>query len=105
MSFNLRNKTVDKRHLSRADKESYRPMARQKALAHINQGRGNMAWELNSPKNTTTQKAGTGGFTQGISIQQERLRNKGAELARSKQLRTEGTSMPSLTQGMFNKGY
>tara|TARA_Y100001970_G_scaffold179195_1_gene218125 strand:+ start:73 stop:381 length:309 start_codon:yes stop_codon:yes gene_type:complete len=102
VSFNLRNKTVDRRHLSASDKESYRPAARQRALARINQGRGALAWGLNSQKNTTSQNPGTGGFTQGITIQQQRLRDQGADLARSKQLRQEGISTPSLTQGMFN---
>ena len=41
----------------------------------------------NMPKNTTDRRPGTGGFTQGIGIQQQRMRNKGAEVRRAKSLR------------------
>ena len=37
----------------------------------------------------TEQKPGTGGFTQGISIQQQRLRDIGEENRRARQLRSE----------------
>ena len=36
---------------------------------------------------TVAQKPGTGGFTQGFAIQQQRLREEGAKVRRSKQLR------------------
>lgn len=48
------------------------------------------------PKNTTDRKPGTGGFTQGIAIQQQRVRDKGAELKRSKALR------PTTDMGMYD---
>ena len=49
-----------------------------------------MAWDANRERRTVDRTPGTGGFTQGISIQQQRLRDEGAKLERSKQLRNEG---------------
>ncbi len=98
MAFNLRNTTVDKRRLSAADKEAYRPRTRMAAMKRTSQLRGKMAWENNKPARTQSRREGTGGFTGGIAIQQERMRRKGAELARARQLKAEGTYMPSLTQ-------
>ena len=49
--------------------------------------RGQQAQRRNAPPRTVEQKPGTGGFTQGIAIQQQRLRDEGAKVRRSKQLR------------------
>lgn len=89
MAVNLRNKPVDRRRLSAADKESYKPTQRLKAVAKVKAYRGQMAMENNNEQFRTEKKPGTGGFTGGVGIQQERLRDKGAKLARSKQLRSE----------------
>jgi len=89
-AFNLRNGTVDKRRLSAADKRSYRPQQRQKAVARARAHRGQMAWDAHRERRTVDQTPGTGGFAQGINIQQQRLRDEGAKLKRSKQLRNEG---------------
>jgi len=102
VAFNLRNTTVDKRRLSKADKEAYRPRTRMAQMKKTSQLRGNMAWENNKPIRTQSRREGTGGFTGGLAIQQERMRRIGADLERSRQLKAEGTYMPSLTQGMFN---
>ena len=101
MAFNLRNTTVDKRRLSAADKETYRPNTRMAQMKKTSQRRGNMAWANNKPVGTESSE-GTGGFTGGLAIQQERMRRIGADLERSRQLKAEGTYMPSLTQGMFS---
>ncbi len=105
MAVNLRNSPVDKRRLKKADREQYKPKQAKQALAKVKAWRGQQAWEANRPVSSESKRGGTGGFTHGLSIQHQRLRDKGSDLARSKSLRQEGTYMPSLTQGMFNKGY
>ena len=88
-STNLRNKPVDKRRLSAEDKESYRPGNRSKALSRARQRKGQMAWDSKVTRGTQEQKPGTGGFTSGLAMQQNRNRNEGAKVARSKALRAE----------------
>ena len=88
-STNLRNKPVDRRRLSAEDRESYRPNNRASALAKARQRKGQMAWDTKVTRGTQEQKPGTGGFTKGLAAQQDRNRQKGAEVARSKQLRAE----------------
>ena len=89
-AFNLRNTPVDKRRLSSADRQNYRPQRRQQAVSRARAHRGQMAWDAHRERRTVDQTPGTGGFTQGINIQQQRLRDEGAKLERSKQLRNEG---------------
>ena len=48
-----------------------------------------MAWDSKVSRGTQEQKPGTGGFTSGLALQQQRNREKGAEVARSKALRPE----------------
>ena len=86
---NLRNKPVDRRRLKAEDKAQYKPQERMKAVSKARQRKGQMAWSKNTKQGRQEQTPGTGGFTAGIHTQQERLRQKGAELARSKQLRNE----------------
>ncbi len=88
-STNLRNKPVDRRRLSAQDKESYRPNNRASALAKARQRKGQMAWDSKVSRGTQEQKPGTGGFTKGLAAQQERNRNEGAKVRRSKALRPE----------------
>ena len=87
MAANLRDKPVDRRRLSAQDRASYRPGDRTQKIARARQRKGQMAQQQNTPINTTTRRPGTGGFTKGIGLQQQRLREKGAELKRSKALR------------------
>jgi len=87
---NLRNKPVDRRRLNAEDKKAYRPGGRQMALAKARQRRGRMAWNEHSEKRTVEQRPGSGGFTGGIGIQQQRMREEGQKIERSKQLRGEG---------------
>ena len=86
--MNLRNTPVDKRRL-KAEDRGFDTSKRQVALKRAKQRRGSAAYARNRQIKTTTQKPGTGGFTQGISIQQARLRDKGMEAKRSKGLRPE----------------
>ena len=88
-STNLRNKPVDKRRLSAQDRESYRSGSRSQALSRARQRNGQMAWDSKVSRVTQEQKPGTGGFTSGLAMQQQRNREKGAEVQRSKQLRAE----------------
>ena len=88
-STNLRNKPVDRRRLSAADRQSYRPNKRASALAKARQRKGQMSWDAKVSRGTQEQKPGTGGFTKGLAAQQERNRAKGAEVKRAKALRAE----------------
>lgn len=87
---NLRNKPVDKRRLSAEDKAQYQPQARSSALARARVRRGQLAWDNKVQLGRQEQTPGTGGFSAGLGIQQQRNREKGAELQRSKQLRSTG---------------
>ena len=84
---NLRNKPVDKRRLNAQDRAQYNPRTAAKSVAQARLKRGQLAWENKVPVGRQERRPGTGGFTQGISMQQDRVRNEGAKLARSKQLR------------------
>jgi hypothetical protein len=84
---NLRNKPIDRRRLSAEDRAQYNPRTKAKSVAQARLKRGQLAWENKVPVGRQERKPGTGGFTQGISMQQARVRNEGAKLARSKQLR------------------
>ncbi len=88
--MNLRNKPVDRRRLSAEDRAIYSPQNRQTAAARTRAYRGQMAWDNNSQKPTQTATPGSGGFTMGRQAQQARLRDEGAKLTRSRQLRNEG---------------
>ena len=78
------------------DRSAYRPGQRMQKIARARARKGYMSQLENMPVNTTDRKAGTGGFTQGLSIQQARVREKGAELKRAKQLR------PTTDTGMYD---
>ena len=91
-STNLRNKPVDRRRLSAEDRQSYQPGNRALAVSKARARKGQLAWNNKVNVGRQEQKPGTGGFTQGIAMQQSRLREKGAELERSKQLRNETAS-------------
>ena len=85
---NLRNKPVDKRRLSAQDKSQYQSNNRRSAVARARARRGQMAWKNNTKVGRQEQTPGTGGVSLGRGTQQQRLREKGQELARSKELRS-----------------
>ena len=87
MAVNLRNKPVDRRRLSVADRESYKPDMRLKAVQRANAYRGQMAMQNNNDQFRTEQKPGTGGFTGGAGVQQSRLRKVGQETRRAESFR------------------
>ncbi len=86
--MNLRNAPVDKRRLKKEDR-NFDTSKRETALKKARQRRGNIAYQRKRPQRTTEQAPGSGGFTQGRSIQQARLRDKGAKARRSKSFRPE----------------
>ena len=88
-STNLRNKPIDRRRLSAEDRESYRPSTRMQAVAKARARKGQLAWDNKVQTGRQEQKPGTGGFTRGLSAQQDRNREEGAKVARSKSLRPE----------------
>ena len=84
---NLRNGPVDKRRLKDSDQYQSRSAARKLAQARLN--RGELAWSGKVNVGRQEQTPGTGGFTQGLAIQQQRVREQGQELRRSKALRPQ----------------
>ena len=86
--MNLRNKPVDKRRL-KAEDRSFNTGRREQALSRARQRRGDMAQQANTQQFATEARPGTGGFTQGISIQQARLGKAGESTRRAKSYRPE----------------
>ena len=84
---NLRNKPLDRRRLSAEDRAQYSPRAKAKNVAKARLNRGNLAFENKVQRGRQERRPGTGGFTAGIQTQQQRVREEGQKLARSKQLR------------------
>ena len=89
MAVNLRNKPIDRRRLDAQERQSYKPQQRMKAVQKAKAYRGQLAMQNNIEQARTEQKPGTGGFTQGIGIQQQRLRDIGEENRRARPLRSE----------------
>ena len=90
---NLRNAKVDKRRL-RAEDRNFDTSRRERAFRAAKQRRGTLAYNENVQKRTTQQAPGTGGFTGGIAIQQQRMRDKGQQAARARGLRPEKFTSP-----------
>ena len=84
---NLRNKPIDRRRLSAEDRAQYAPREKAKNVAQARLNRGRLAFENKVPRGRQERRPGTGGFTASIETQQQRVREQGQELARSKQLR------------------
>ena len=83
----LRTQPVDRRRLSMADRSSYKPQKRLGAIARAKAFKSSWASQQQRKPFATEQKPGTGGFTQGIARQQERMRIKGMEERRAKSFR------------------
>ena len=83
----LRTQPVDRRRLTMEERQSYRPNQRLGAIARAKAFKSNWAAGQKRKPFATEQKPGTGGFTQGIARQQERMRIKGAEERRAKSFR------------------
>ncbi len=89
MSASIRTKPVDRRRMSMRDRADYRPNKRMSAIAKAKAFKSNWAKNQQRKPFATEQKPGTGGFTQGIARQQQRMRQKGQEERRAKSLRPE----------------
>ena len=85
----LRTKPIDRRRLSASDRDSYKPQKRLGAIAKAKAFKASWAKEKQRKQFATEQKPGTGGFTQGIAKQQQRIREKGQEERRAKSFRPE----------------
>jgi hypothetical protein len=88
-STNLRNKPIDRRRLSKQDREQYQPKNRMTAVAKARARKGQLAWKENTKQGRQEHNPGTGGFVQGISLQQARLREEGAKVKRAEALRPQ----------------
>ena len=73
----LRTQPIDRRRLSSEDRQTYKPGGRLGAIAKAKAFKRNWATEKQRKPFATEQKPGSGGFTRGISIQQDRLRIEG----------------------------
>jgi len=96
----LRTQPVDRRRLSMADRSSYKPQGRLGAIAKAKAFKSNWASQQKRKPFATEQKPGTGGFTQGIAKQQERMRVKGAEERRAKSFRPENAVSRDIYQNL-----
>ena len=85
----LRTQPVDRRRLSMEDRSSYKPQQRLGAIARAKAFKSSWAADKKRKPFATEQKPGTGGFTQGIAKQQQRMRIKGSEERRAKSFRPE----------------
>jgi hypothetical protein len=87
----LRTKPIDRRRLSAEDRSSYKPGQRRKAISKARSYKARWAKDKQRKQFATEQKPGTGGFTQGIARQQQRMRAKGQEERRAKSFRPENS--------------
>ena len=71
------------------DRAAYKPSQRLNAIAKAKAFKSNWAAGQKRKPFATEQKPGTGGFTQGISLQQQRLREKGQKKRRAESFRPE----------------
>ena len=83
----LRTQPVDRRRLSMEERSSYKPQKRLGAIARAKAFKSSWASQQKRKPFATEQKPGTGGFTQGIAKQQQRMRIKGQEERRAKSFR------------------
>ena len=96
MAVNLRDKPIDRRRLSAEDRASYRPGQRVQKIARARARKGYMSQQINRAPFTTERKPGSGGFTQGIGLQQARVREEGAKVKRAEALRPESDPVPNV---------
>ena len=99
----LRTKPLDRRYLNARDRSDWNNSGaagkQQQALARVKMWRGAQAYEANRPMNTKPRKGfvsgdnpglnATANFSPTIELQHNRLRAKGSEKQRMKELRPE----------------
>ncbi len=89
MSADLRNKPIDRRRLTMEDRADYNPSDRLTALNRAKQFKAFWAYDKQRRPFTSERSAGTGGFTSGLSMQQDRNRLKGFEKERAESFRPQ----------------
>ena len=87
----LRTRPIDRRRLSAEDRATYKPNQRQGAISRARAYKARWSAQQQRKPFATEQKPGTGGFTQGIARQQQRLREKGMEERRAQSFRPENS--------------
>lgn len=95
----LRTKPIDRRRLSKQDRNTYQPQNRLGAIARAKAFKSYLSSDLQRKPFATEQRPGTGGFTQGIAMQQQRLREAGADQRRAESFRPED----SVSSDIYNK--
>ena len=85
----LRTKPIDRRRLSAEDRATYQPGPRQQSIARAKAYKAQWSKDKKRKEFATEQRPGTGGFTQGIAKQQQRLRDKSMEERRAQSFRPE----------------
>ena len=92
----LRTQPIDRRRLSSEDRQTYKPSGRLGAIAKAKAFKSNWSKQQQRKPFATEQKPGSGGFTRGISIQQDRLRIEGDKERRAKSFRPENAVSPDI---------
>ena len=87
----LRTKPIDRRRMSAQDRASYKPGQRRGAITRARRYKELWSKDKQRKQFATEQRPGTGGFTQGIARQQQRMRAKGQEERRAKSFRPENS--------------
>ena len=95
----LRTQPIDRRRLSSEDRETYKPSRRLGAIARAKRFKQKWSAEKQRKPFATEQKPGTGGFTRGIALQQDRLRKEGQEKRRAESFRPEN----AVSSEMYDK--
>ena len=87
----LRTKPIDRRRLSAQDRSTYKPQKRLGAIAKAKAFKASWSKDKQRKQFATEQKPGTGGFTQGLAKQQQRMRDIGQEKRRAESFRPENS--------------
>ena len=99
-SAGLRNKPIDRRHLSMDERQTYNASGehgdRVTALKRTKAYKGQMAYAQNKPMKTTTTTPGTGGVNKGIGIQRQRKVDASTNRKRTEGLRPEMGRKPNI---------
>ena len=95
----FRNKPIDRRRLSQQDRASYKPQQRLGAISKAKAYKSQLSKSQKSKQFATEQKPGTGGFTQGLARQQQRMREVGQDKRRAESFRPED----SVSRDIYNE--
>ena len=95
----LRTKPIDRRRLSKQDRNTYQPQNRLGAIARAKAFKSYLSSDLQRKPFATEQKPGTGGQTLGSEMQPARLRKAGSEQRRAEAFRPENI----VSKDIYNK--